>query len=164
MGKVYTAIIHDRIKALYERNCRENQAGFRVGRGCAEQIFVARQVVERRFAYNRHTVLVFVDFKAAFDSVHRMSLWKVLQSNGIPPKLINLVKSLYDEGLCAVRLPGPVGTSRQFKVKTGVRQGCILSPLLFNLAIDWVMRQTLLETDGAVISEGTSLADADYIC
>jgi hypothetical protein len=159
-GKVYTAILHDRISSTYERNCRENQAGFRSGRGCAEQIFVARQVVERRYAYNRRTILTFVDFKAAFDSVHRASLWKVLQSNGIPNKIISLISDLYRDGRCAVKLP--FGVSMPFTVKTGVRQGCILSPLLFNMSIDWVMRQVVRPGDGVAISDNLNLADTDY--
>jgi hypothetical protein len=159
-GKIYCAILHSRFQDHYESICRQNQAGFRKGRGCAEQIFVTRQVIERRYAHRRCTVLVFVDFKAAFDSVHRTSLWKVLLAAGLPTKLVNLIKDLYNGGSCVVK--GFGGKSRSFRVKTGVRQGCILSPCLFNLALDWVMRRTISEVDGVLVAEGLRISDLDY--
>ena len=83
----------------------------------------------------------FIDFKAAFDSVHRTSLWKILQLYGIPGKIINIIKSSYGNTRCAVRSEGAL--SNWFDIVTGVRQGDIWSPLLFGLAIDFVMKTTV---------------------
>ena len=70
------------------------------------------------------------------------------------------MKELYNGGTCAVRVGNDI--SRPFSVTTGVRQGCILSPFLFNLVIDWIMRQTITETDGVLLSEGVRITDVDY--
>ena len=82
----------------------------------------------------------FVDFEKAFDSVDRSTLWKLLRHYGIPPKLVNIIKESYDGFRCSVVHDG--GLTDSFEVKTGVRQGCLLSPFLFLLAIDWVMGET----------------------
>ena len=159
-GKVYTAILHSRVVSLYEQCCRENQAGFRRGRGCSDQIFTTRQVIERRHAYNQSTAMVFVDFKAAFDSVHRESLWKILLATGFPAKIVDLIKDLYTGGCCRIKANNDVSDS--FEVRTGVRQGCILSPCLFNLAIDWVMNRTVGAGDGVQLADSLRISDLAY--
>jgi len=82
----------------------------------------------------------FVDFRKAFDSVHRGSLWKIMKKYGIPTKIIEIFRSLYDDGRSAVSWGGVVG--EWFQVMTGVQQGCALSPVLFVLVVDWVMKRT----------------------
>ncbi|VDN52494.1 unnamed protein product [Dracunculus medinensis] len=59
-----------------------NQAGFRPGRGCADQIFTLRRILEHRFRYLQHTVTRFIDFVAAFDSIDKAVLWRVMERNG----------------------------------------------------------------------------------
>ena len=63
-----------KIQPARERNAREQQAGFRPGRGCADQLFCIRQVFELRLRSGQNFVVIFIDFAAAFDSVHRDSL------------------------------------------------------------------------------------------
>ena len=79
----------------------------------------------------------FVDFEKAFDSLHRDSLWSILRNYGIPQKLVRLIRSFYDNFRCCVG-----HGNAYFEVITGVRQGCVMSAILFNLTIDWLMRQT----------------------
>ena len=75
----------------------------------------------------------------AFDSIYRDSLWKILRHCGIPSKLVNVIKLLYSDFksqvICNTELTDTFG------VTTGVKQGCILSPFLFILGIDWVLKQ-----------------------
>ena len=85
----------------------------------------------------------FVDFLKAFDSLHRDTLWQLLRHYGIPAKLARIIKESYERMACQVVHGGQL--TRRFDVKTGVRQGCLLSPFLLLLAIDWVLWQT---TDG----------------
>ena len=87
----------------------------------------------------------FIDFSKAFDCIHRPSLWRILKKYGLPVKVITIIQNLYDEGQSAVKWSGTVG--EWFKVMTGVRQGCILSPVLFALIMDWIMRKALAGTD-----------------
>jgi len=86
---------------------------------------------------------VFVDFEKAFDSLHRDSLWKILRHYGIPLTLVNIIQLLYQNFECRVLYNNKL--TEPFEVKTGVKQGCILSPILFSLANDWIMRNV---TDG----------------
>lgn len=82
-------------------------------------------------------IINFIDFEKAFDSVHRDSLWLIMRRYGIPSKIISMVKALYDDFACAV-VDGQ-GTTEWFKVKTGMKQGCNMSALLFLLVVDWVI-------------------------
>ena len=82
----------------------------------------------------------FVDYEKAFDSVDREALWKLLRHYGVPQKFVSLIRNSYEGMLCRVVHGGQL--TKNFEVKTGVRQGCLLSPFLFLLAIDWVMTTT----------------------
>ena len=79
-----------------------------------------------------------MDFGKVIDSIHRECLWRILRAYGIPQQIVLVIKSFYNNFKCRVENSGS-----SLDVKTGVRQGCPMSALLFNLAIDWVMRQTI---------------------
>ena len=83
----------------------------------------------------------FVDFSKAFDRVNREVLWEVLLARGVHPKLVELVKDLYTG--CQARVAAHGTTSDWFELRTGVRQGCPLSPLLFNVFMDFLARQVM---------------------
>jgi len=103
----------------------------------------------------------FIDFLKAFDCIHRPSLWCILKKYGLPVEVITIIQNLYDEGQSAVKWRGTVG--EWFKVITGARQGCILSPVLFALIMDWIMRKALVGTDvGPEWTNGSKLCDLDY--
>ena len=103
----------------------------------------------------------FVDYEKAFDSVDRKTLWKLLRHYGVPTKLVNLIKNSYDGTGCRV-IHGGQFTCR-FEVKTVVRQGCLLSPFLFLLAIDWIMKMTTVQrTSGIQWTLWTQLEDLDF--
>ena len=79
----------------------------------------------------------FVDFEKAFDSIHRNSLRRILRAYGISLRFVQIIKNFYH------KFTRSVGSrSLNFQVKTGVGQGCVMSAVLFNLVIDWVMRCT----------------------
>ena len=117
---------------------RENQAGFRKGRSCLDQIFSLQQIIEKCLDQQLPCLINFIDFKAVFDSVHRPSLWEILRLYGIPTKYISIIKNSYKNTSCAVKAEGNI--SSWFNIVTGVRQGDIWSPLLFSLVIDFVMK------------------------
>ncbi|TNN12042.1 hypothetical protein EWB00_004119, partial [Schistosoma japonicum] len=94
-SKILASVIIGRLTKTRELQTRENQAGFRPGRGCIDHIFTIRQVLEHRHAYRRPPMVVCLDLKAAFDSVDREVLWQCLSLKGVPQKYINLVKPLY---------------------------------------------------------------------
>ena len=105
-----------------------------------EQIFILRNIIEQVAEWQSTLYITFVDFEKAFDSVHRESLWKIMVSYGIPDKLIRMVKILYEGSECAVLDEGV--ESEWCKVKTGVKQGDVMSGFIFLLVVDWIMRRT----------------------
>ena len=85
--------------------------------------------------------LIFIDYEKAFNSIHRETLWKIMRHYGIQEKYIRLVKMFYSNSRCSVVTEAGNGT--WFEVKSGVKQGCVMSEFLFILVIDcWIMRQT----------------------
>ena len=160
-GKVFCRVLLHRIKASVERILREEQAGFRGGRSCVDQIFVVRTIIEQSLEWNSSLYINFIDFEKAFDSVHHATLWDILRSYGFPAKIINILSSMYANNRCCVRHGG--GHSDWFQVKSGVRQGCVISPLLFNIVMDWVMkRATADKPRGITWKNFSQLEDEDF--
>ena len=103
----------------------------------------------------------FINFRKAFDSSHRPALWKKVKQYGLPTIVITIIQKLYEESYSAVRIDGD--TSSRFRVVTGVRQGCILSPLLFAVAMDWVLFKTRNNSAEGIAWEGeVHLCDLDF--
>ncbi|CAH8653059.1 unnamed protein product, partial [Heterobilharzia americana] len=145
VSKITGSIIIRCLSRAREQQARENQTGFRPGRGCIDQIFTLRQALEHRHAYRRPTIAVFLDLKAAFDSVDREVLWQCLSMKGVPSKYITLLKALYSNTCRHVRAYGEL--SRELYSSSRVRQGCPLSPFLFNFIIDILMEVSLSSPD-----------------
>ena len=138
--KVLALIIKEKLEPYVEEALGEYQCGFRKGRSTIDHIFTIRQMMEKHWEYNKEFWQLFIDFKQAYDSIHRESLWNIMTEMGIPNKLINLVKVCYRNSKSCVQ----VGRSRTeaFEVNTGLRQGCLLSPMLFNMVLEKVKRST----------------------
>ena len=158
--KTLSQLIYNRIKGFTETMFREQQAGFRQGRGCSDHIFVLRNIVEQCEEWQKSVILNFVDFRKAFDCVHRESMWKILEIYGIPRKFISIIKSMYHGSESCVRV-GQEHTD-WFTVATGVRQGDVLSPLLFNILLDFIMRKIDTMECGIEWAGGKRLRDLDY--
>ena len=130
-----------RVKDQSDCKMRDNQPGFRKSSSCVDQIFSLNQIIEKRFDQQIPRLTNFIDFKAAFDSVHRPSLWEILKIYEMPTKIINIVWNSYQNTTCSVGFEDSLSSS--FNIITGVRQGDIWSPMLFGLAIDFVMRSAV---------------------
>ena len=139
-SKVFCRILIGRIESAVDQTLREEQAGFRRDRGCIDQIFALKNIIEQSLEWNSKLYINFIDFRKAFDSLHRDTLWKIARSYGIPPKMVTLMGMFYRHFKCSVLVNGK--PSEWFTVESGVRQGCIMSSILFLMAIDWVMRKT----------------------
>jgi endonuclease/exonuclease/phosphatase family metal-dependent hydrolase len=158
--KLFFRMLINRIKSAVDSKIGEQQAGFRSGRSCADQIFTLRYIIEQCLEWQQPLLVNFIDFEKAFDSLHRETLWKILEVYGFPSKVINIIRDLYEGLECCIKLDN--GNSDWFSIRTGVRQGCVLSPMLFGIAVDFVMKQAQtgegLKVDKTVIEE---LAFAD---
>ena len=98
---------------------REEQAGFRRGRSCCDQIFVLRSILEEWLEWNTPLIINFIDFQKAFDSIHRPTLWNILKEYGVPEKYVNIIKTLYENSKCVVKVNNSL--TDWFFTKTGVR-------------------------------------------
>ena len=132
-------------------NCRlsDVQAGFRKGRGTSDQIANIRWIMEKAREFQKNIHFCFIDYAKALDCVDHNKLWKILRDVGIPDHLICLLRNLYAGQEAAVR--SGHGTTDWFQIGKGVRQGCILSPYLFNLYAEYIMRNGGLEETQAGI-------------
>ena len=137
-GKVLNRVLLKRMKKVVDPKLRDQQAGFCRNRSCANQIASLHIIVEQSLEWNSPLHTNFIDYEKAFDSVDRETLWKLLRHYGVPEKIIGLIRCTYQDMSSKIVHAGQL--SESFVVKTGVRQGCLLSPFLFLPVIDWIMK------------------------
>ena len=119
------------------------QAGFRKGRGTKEQIANIHWIIEKAREFQKNIYFCFIEYTKAFDCVDHNKLWKILQEMGIPDHLTCLLRNMYAGQEATVR--NGHGTTDWFQIEKAVRQGCILSPCLFNLSAEYIMRNAGLD-------------------
>ena len=102
---------------------------------------VYESLLNSRSSGNSLLYINFIDYEKAFYSVDRHTLWKLLRDYGASVKIVSLIECIYRDMGCRVVHADQI--SEKFQVKTAVRQGCLLSPFLFLLVIDWIMRETM---------------------
>jgi sorting nexin-29 len=160
--KIFSNILFDRLSPIVDSIIGDYQCGFRKGRSTVDQIFTLRQTLEKCREFGIETHHLFVDFKAAYDSINRTELLRTLSDFKVPSKLIKLVKLTLTETISTVRIQGELSTS--FEVHNGVRQGDALACLLFNMALEKVIRDAGLNTAGTIFSKSVHiLAYADDV-
>ena len=119
------------------------QAGFRKGGGTRDQIANICWIIEKAREFKKNTYFCFIDYVKAFDCVDHNKLWKILKEMGILDHLTCLLRNLYAGQKATVR--SGHGTTDWFQIGKGVCQGCTLSPCLFNLYAEYIMRNAGLE-------------------
>jgi len=136
MYKLYCYILNNRLSLWTESNDKlsDEPNGFRKGRSTTDHILSLNTIIDTRKKNRLSTYCAFIDFKKAYDSINRHLLWKRLYDVGVCGKMLSAVKSLYSSVMSCVRVNS--FKTEWFDVKCGLRQGCILSPLLFNLFIN----------------------------
>ena len=120
---------------------REEKCGFRKSRGCTDQLFALRQILEKCMAFQLDVSFCFIDFRAVFDSNDREMMYKIMKHYGLPQKFVNVIRNGYEGFKCCVKAEGE--KSQMFDVKTGVRQGDVWSPILFGLVINYVLANSV---------------------
>ena len=142
-------ILQARLQQYVNRELPDVQTGFRKGRGTRDQIANIRWIVEKTVELQKDIYFCFIDYAKAFDCVDHNKLWKILQEMGIPDHLTYLLRNLYAGQEATVRTGH--GTTDWFQIGKGVCQGCLLSPCLFNLYAEYIMRNAGLEETQAGI-------------
>ena len=159
---LYTPVygILNRLKPQAEEIIAEEQAGFRAGRSATEQIFNLRILCEKYLQHQQNLYHVFIDFKTAFDRVWHAALWATMRKYNISANLVRTIEQLYDKATSAVQMNGSIG--EWFRTTIGVRQGCLLSPTLFNSFLERIMSDALEEHDGKVSIGGRNITNLRF--
>ncbi len=136
MYKVYCGVLNSRLVTWAEVNqllCGE-QNGFRRNRSTVDHLSSLTSIIETRKLQKKDTFTAFVDFSKAYDRIDKSLLWEKLSGMGLSSKMLSAIKVLYRDVECCVHING--FKSPWFNVNTGLKQGCLLSLVLFNLFIN----------------------------
>ena len=136
LSKHFTQIMNDRLTTYIENNnlIKCNQIGFRKGYRTADHVFVLKTLIDNYTSTNKRLYMCFIDFKKAYDTIWRDGLFYKLLKKGISKTFIKLLINMYSRNKSCVNLGEYV--TKEFNTSTGLKQGCNLSPNLFNLFID----------------------------
>ena len=149
--KILTRIIYRRMEHQVESELGEDQFGFRRNTGTREAILTLRLILEDRIRKNRPTFMAFVDLEKAFDNVDWNKLFEILKMVGIKYRDRRVIYNLYRDQTAVVRVEGH---EREASIQKGVRQGCSLSPLLFNLYIEQAINEVKEKFGDGVTVQG----------
>ena len=129
VGKVFARVILIRLQKLAERIYPKSQCGFRAERSPIDMILSLRQLQEKCREQHMPLYIAFIDLTKAFDLVSRDGLFKVLPKIGCPPKMQSMIESFHTDTKGTVQFNGSF--SEPFEIRSGVKQGCVLTPTLF---------------------------------
>ena len=136
-------ILQARLQQYLNHELPGVQAGFRKGRGTRDQIVNLRWIIEKARQFQKNIYFCFIDYVKDFDCVDHYKLWKILKEMGILDHLTCLLRNLYAGQEATVRTGH--GPTDWFQIGKRVHQGCRLSPCLFNLHAECIMRNAGLE-------------------
>ena len=142
-SKAMLQILQARLQQYVNHKLPNVQAGFRKGRGTRDQIANMRWIIKKARKFQKTIYFCFIYYAKAFDCVDHNKLWKILKEMGIPDHLTCLRRNLYAGQEATVRTG--LGKTDWFQIKKGVHQGCILSPCLFNLYAEYIMKNAGLD-------------------
>jgi hypothetical protein len=140
-AKIVARIIRRRIERKTEDALGEHQFGFRRGKGTTDAIGMLRIISERTLVIDEELCACFIDWQKAFDRVNWTKLMQIVMGIGIDWRERRLISKLYMEQRVKIRLDQ--GETRSVKIGRGVRQGCCLSPIVFNLYSEYLTKEAL---------------------
>ena len=160
-SKVMLKVILNRLKPQAEEIIAEEQAGFRAGRSTTEQIFNLRILCEKYLQHQQNLYHVFIDFKKAFDRVWHAALWAIMRKYNISANLVRTIDQLYvGQGYkCS---PDEWQHRRMVQNNSRSKEGCLLSPTLFNIFLERIMYDALEEHDGKVSIGGRNITNLRF--
>jgi len=133
-------ILQARLQQYVNRELPDVQAGFRKGRGTRDQTANICWIIKKAREFQKNIYFCFIDYAKAFDFVDHNKLWKILKEMEITDHLTCHLRNLY-----AGQEATGHGTADWFQIGKGVHLGCILSPCLFNLYAEYIMRNAGME-------------------
>ena len=148
-------ILQARLQQYVNWELPDVPAGFRKGRGTREHIANIHWIIKKAKELQKNIYFCFIDYTKAFDCVDHDRLWKILQEMGMPDHLSCLLRNPYGGEEATVRTGH--GATYRFQIGKGVCQGCILSPCLFNLYAEYIMKNAGLDKAQAGIKTEISI-------
>ncbi len=135
-SKLFTTILNKRIETFCENNnvISDAQFGFRKGKSTVDAIFILHSVIQHYLNNNKRLYIGFIDLKSCFDSINRNCLWLKIYKCGIQGKILRIIKDMYEKVKSCVRSCNTY--SDFFSYAVGLRQGEVISPLLFSLFVE----------------------------
>ena len=150
VSKILLHIVKERITPLIKNHLSQTQFRFRKGQGTREAIYVLRTLGERMWEHQKDLCITFIDFTKAFDRVNHHKLNQIMEAIGIHFHERRVIANLYWNQIARVRCKDEL--TNEITIEKGVRQGCVLSPVLFNLYSEKLICEALDETEGVKIN------------
>ena len=147
--KILLRVILIRARSKVRPEISEEQYGFMEDRGTRNAIFMMRSIAERAIEMQRDLYVCFIDYTKAFDKVRHKNLMQILNNLDLDGKDLRLIQDLYWRQQAAIRIDNDL--SKYVEIKRGVRQGCVLSPDLFSLYSEMIMRE-VKDMDGIKVN------------
>ena len=161
VSKVMLKILQARVQQYVNWELPDIQAGFRKGRGTRDQTANIHCIIEKAGEFQKNIYFCFIEYAKAFDCEDHNKLWQILQEMGIPDHLTCLLRNLYACQEATVRTRH--GTTDWFQIGHRICQGSILSPCLFNLYAEHIMRNAgLEETQAGIKIAGRNINNLRY--
>ena len=151
--------------AICEKKVSQAQKGFLPYEGCFEHSFMLRSVIEDSKRNEMNVRIVWLDLKNVFGSVPHEKIWEMMCQLGVPANFRDICREMYTNSTHKVR--SKEGLSNDIPVHRGIKQGCPLSPLLFNLVLEGIIPQIENSEGGYQFKGGNRLkilVYADDIC
>ena len=142
-------ILKAKLQQYTNHELSDVQAGFCKCRGTRDQVANICWIIKKEREFQKNIYFCCIDYAKASDCVDHNKLWKILREMGIPDHQTWPLRNMYAGQEATVRTG--LGTTDWFQIGKGVRQGCILSPCLFNLYAEYIMRNAGLEETQAGI-------------
>ena len=160
-SKVMLKILQARLQQYVNCELPDVKAGFRKGSGNRDQTANIRWIIEKAQEFQKNNYFCFIDYAKVFDRVDHNKLWKIIQEMRITDHLTSFLRNLCEVQQATVGTGH--GTTDQLQIRRGMHQGCILSPCLFNLYIECIMRNAgLVEAQPGIKSVGRNINNLRY--
>ena len=160
VSKILLRIVMRRIEGKARDIISKTQFGFRKGVGTREAIGVMRMLGERSLEYGNEVYVCFIDFEKAFDRVNWVKMMQILKQIGVDWRDQRFIRDLYMNQEAFVRVNGEL--TEPGIIGRGVRQGCLMSPLLFSLYVEEMMKEAMIDLDEGVQVGGNWLKDVRF--
>ncbi|XP_065319948.1 uncharacterized protein LOC135927702 [Gordionus sp. m RMFG-2023] len=161
--KIFTNIILNRLKPFIERDYVDSIVSFRKGHNALEAILNLKIQIEKSIIRKRQLIIIALDFRKAFDTIIHDRLWIALEEVNTPTSLVKILKNIYNDYSIQIIHAGHKST--KIPVKIGLKQGCVLSPLLFNFITNYIIKRVTKQCLAQIpIVKFNILAFADDIC